>query len=306
MLYISTRNSLDTYTSYRALHEEFSPDGGYYVPFYLPSFSSDALNHFKKNTPSETISEILNLFFSLRLSATEIEAAIGKSVLNCVCLNQNLISAELWCTPDGSSDYLFKKLNYLMTGDLQLPVGWPRVAIEIALLFSLLSILPEGVKSFDVAITADDLSNVTALSFAKAMGFPLNLVICACDDNSAFWNLINKGEFSTANTPAYMELFLYKVAGEENVSVYSTAKENKRTYYVDESLMPILSKRFYTAVVSNDRADSNISGMYRSNQYMFDIGAALAFGGLQDYRAIEGVNKNTIIFVNKRPERIKE
>ena len=306
MLYISTRNSLDTYTSYSALHEEFSPDGGYYVPFYLPSFSADALNHFKKNTLSETISEILNLFFSLRLTATEIEAAIGSSPLNCVCLNQNLISAELWHTPEGDSAYLYKKLNYLMTGKLQLPVGWPRVAIEIALLFSLFGILPEGEKSFDLAITADDLSNVTALSFAKAMGLPINLVICACEDNSAFWNLINKGEFSTANTPAYMELFLYKLAGEENVSSYLTAKDNKKTYFIEESLIPILSERFYTAVVSNDRADSNISGMFRSNQYALDIGAALAFGSLQDYRAIVGANKNTLIFVNERPERIKE
>ena len=48
MLYISTRNNTDTYTAHRALHEEYAPDGGFYVPFYLPTFSSDALNYFTK------------------------------------------------------------------------------------------------------------------------------------------------------------------------------------------------------------------------------------------------------------------
>ena len=306
MLYISTRSNVDTYTAHRALYEEYAPDGGYYVPFYLPSFSPDVLSYFKRKPAYDTIAEILNLFFSLRLSAVDIEGALGRPSFGCEKLNQNLTAVELWHTPEGNSDYIFKKLNHLMTGNLQLPVGWPRVAIEIALLFSLLSVLPEGVRSFDLAVTADDLSNITALSFAKAMGLPVNLVICACEDNSAFWNLINKGEFSTANTPAYMELFLYKFAGEEYVSAYLSAKNLKQTYFIDESMAPILSEHFYTAVVSRDRAESNISGMFRSNQYSLDIDAALAFGGLQDYRAIEGLNRNTLIFVNKRPERIKE
>ena len=34
MLYVSTRNTRETYTAYRVLHETYAPDGGHFAPFY--------------------------------------------------------------------------------------------------------------------------------------------------------------------------------------------------------------------------------------------------------------------------------
>ena len=306
MLYISTRNNVDTYTAFRALCNERSPDGGYFVPFYLPSFSLDALKHFKSKPAYDTIAEILNLFFSLRLTAADIEQTIGNPALSCESLNQNILVAELWHTPEGNSDYIFKKLNYLMTGNLQLPVGWTRIAIEISLLFCVYGIISIKEKALDVAVAADDLASITAISFAKAMGLPIGLTICSCEDNSFLWDFINKGECCVSSAPAYTELFLYKLLGGDALAAYLAAADKKRSFCLDDASRQILACEFYPAVVSGNRADSIITGMYRSNHYALDIGAALAYGGLQDYRAIVGVNKNTLIFANNRPERIKE
>ena len=304
MLYISTRNNTDTYTAHRALHEEYAPDGGFYVPFYLPTFSSDALNYFTKKPAYETMAEILNLFFSVRLCAEDIEVAVGKNALDCVNLNQNVSVVEFWHTTEGSSEYLFKKLNYLLSSDLQSPVGWPRVAIEISLLFSMLGICNQ--KAFDVAVSASDFASITAISYAKAMGLPVQKTICACEDDNEFWALVNKGECSTVNAPAYMELYLYKVMGGEVAANFVKVKEKSSTFYIEEERLPALLEQYYPAVVSHERANSIINGIFRSNQYVFDFDAAFSYGSLQDYRASIGVNNQTIIFSNKKPDRIKE
>lgn len=301
MLYISTRNHLETYTAHRALHEEFAPDGGNFVPFYLPSFSPEALNYFKKKPAYDTIAEILNLFFSLRLNADDIENAIGKPFFACKSMSQNVAVLELWRIPEGNSDYIFKKLNHLLSGRMEYPVGWARIAIEISLLFGALGVISEQIKSFDMSVVAGDLSGITAVIFAKAMGFPVNRIICACDDDSVLWDLVNKGECGRVNTPAFTELFLYKMAGSETVKEFVASNDNKKTYYMDEIKLQALQEYIYPAVVSADRASIIISGMYSSNQYMFDNSAALAYGGLQDYRAIVGINNPTLILAHKRP-----
>jgi len=56
----------------------------------------------------------------------------------------------------------------------------------------------------------------------------------------------------------------------------------------------------FATVVSARRIDSVISGMLQSNNYRLDHNAALSYSALQDYRATNGINKNTLILVKKR------
>ena len=63
MLYVTTRNTADAYTAYRALHEVFAPDGGYYVPFRLTAYSDEEISIIKTQTPGEIIAGILNVIF---------------------------------------------------------------------------------------------------------------------------------------------------------------------------------------------------------------------------------------------------
>lgn len=306
MLYVSTRNSADTYTANHALFEERAVDGGYYTPFYLPCFSAEDLCNFKRKPLYETVCEILNLFFSLRLCASDLEIVLGAPRFETKNMNQNMTVVELWHTPEENSDYIFKKINYLMTGNEIVPSGWPRIAIEIALLFGLLGCFSNNVRMFDLSVTAGDLDDITAIIYAKAMGFPVNVITCACDEGSILWDLTNRGECSTSKVPVYMELFLYKLADNHSVTEFLDACNCRKTYFADETLRQFLNENTYSAVVSADRAGSIISGLFRSNQYVLDHDAALAYGSLQDYRAIVGANNITVIFSKKRPERIKE
>ncbi len=305
MLYVSTRNTTDTYTAYRALHEVNAPDGGSYVPFHLHTFSSAELLKMRENPCCNAIAEILNLFFGLRLSCFDVESVIGRTPFKVELLPQRLIVAETWRNPDSSSNYLVNNLYKLACGDVysgSQPSGWSLIAIKIAVLFGIYTSteIPFSEK-FDIAVPADDFSDIVAICYCKAMGLPIGLTACACSDNSALWDFICRGELSTVmNPPAYMEMFIYKIFGTDEVRRYLEVSRQRRAYLINEAQQLSVTFNLSASVVSTRRIEAVISGMYQSNRYRLDRNAALSYSALQDYRARTGINKNTLILAKKR------
>ena len=307
MLYVSTRNPADTYTAYRALHEDTAPDGGLYIPFHLPVFTREELSSLKGQSFSATVAQVLNLFFGVKLSSWDIESAIGKMPVKLESVGQRLIIAELWHNPEGDSAHIFNRLYKLMTQLDNPPVGWAVVAIKIALLFAIWSTADHSFNHFDIAVNADDFSEITAVCYCEQMGIPVNLLICACNENSSVWDFVNKGEFSTGtHNPKYLECFLYQYFDAQQVQNYLKAYQDKEVYLIDESCQQLLSDGLFTSVVSDSRVDTVIASMRSSSQYALDTNAALAYGALQDYRACMGVSNDTLILSIQRPVKAKE
>ena len=307
MLYVSTRNPADTYTAYRALHEEITPDDGQYVPFHLPAFAREELATFRRQSFCATVTQILNLLFSLNLSDWDIESAIGRSPVKSETVGQRLEIVELWHNPEGDCQHIFNRLYKVISHSDHPPVGWPVVAIKIALLFAIYSTTEKPLNNFDVAVSSDDFSDITAACYCKKMGLPINLLICACNEGSSIWGLVNKGEFLTGtHNPRYLESFLYAYFGAEQVRIYLNAYEGKSAYCVDESCQQMLIEGLFAAVVSDRRADTVIASMLSSSNYALDNNAAIAYGALQDYRACVGISNDTLILSKQRPAKAKE
>ena len=167
MLYISTRNSLDTYTAYRALHEAYAPDGGFFVPFRLPVFSSGELQELKSSASGEIICRILNLFFGVHLTLSDIEPILEGTTFQLNTFQQNHSFLETWDTSDGFFDGIVNKLYTAKTGKDNLPFGWAYVAIEIAILFGVYSVVTKEARSFDLALSVGDFQSVSAAVYAK-------------------------------------------------------------------------------------------------------------------------------------------
>ena len=320
MLYLSTRNTLDAYTAYRAMHEQFTPDGGYYVPFRLPSFSKEDLAEFKQKTSTEAIAHILNLFFGLHLSGWDVECAVGRNPFHVTSVNQRLFIAEMWRNPQGYWEYLLENIYAMMLGKIAKPMGWSRIAIGIALLFSLYS-SEDGFteEGLDIAVTSLDFSDIIATLYAKDMGLPFRIIICSFNENGAVWDFLNRGVLTTGSSvinaefpqtdvsvPQFLEYLLYRSLGGAEVSRYLDACKNKSYYYISEEQLEQINFEFFSAVVSNNRVDYLQSIFDKSNHYAIDAHAAHAYGGLQDYRARTGISKETLIFAKKRPNHIKE
>lgn len=315
MLYVSTRNTTDTYTAYRALHEAKAPDGGIYVPFYLPPFSQEQLEILRGQTCAETVTEILNLFFGLRLNVLDVEFAMGKNPFRTEIMQHRIVMLEGWRNPQASFGYLLKSLYSLMTEHKsmgKLPVGWSCVAVEVALLFGMYTVLDPTMQSLDIAVTSCDYADLAAIAYAKKMGLPVNITVCSCCDGSALWDLLNRGELATgalkktADRPDYLECYLFNMLGAEAANNYVAAVEHKSVFHISEEQNAYLGENLYVSVVSPDRSDTVAASVYRSNGYSLDTDAALAYGGLQDYRAATGVSMQTVILAKNRPIRMKE
>ena len=297
MLYVSTRNPANTYTAHRAIYETNPPEGGMYAPFHLPKFSQEEMAEIRRGSCNEAVTRILNILFGLRLSSYDVECVIGRAPFQLVEMSYKLVIAEGFRNPAASFRDLVKGLYNLMTegkSEGKLPTGWPYIGIQIALLFGLFTEEKNQLRTFDVAVSTDDFAELTAVCYARDMGLPIHLIVCTSVENSHIWDLLNRGE-CTVTKGDYLESFLYHCFGTVADSLT-----------LDEQQQADLNEKLFAAVVSGDRAASVTASMYRTNGYVLSPDAALAYGGLQDYRSATGVSNDTLILAKVRPEPVKE
>ena len=93
MVYITTRNSKETYTAYHALNEYRSSDGGFYVPLHLPEMN---IRDFKGKAMNQAVAEVINCFFPVQLSGRDLDLAIGKTPVRLIAMNHRITVAECW------------------------------------------------------------------------------------------------------------------------------------------------------------------------------------------------------------------
>lgn len=298
MLYVSTRNPANTYTAHHAINEANPPEGGFYAPFHLPKFSQEEVATICSGSCSDAVTAILNLFFGLRLSSFDVECVIGRAPFQLAEMPHKLIIAEGFRNPAASYRFLVKGLYNLLTNgksEGKLPVGWSYIGIQIALLFGVFTQEKDLTRTFDVAVAAEDFAELTAVCYARDMGLPIHLIVCTSVDSSEIWDLLNS-EACAVETAGYLESFLY----------YTFGYKVDNSFTIDEQQRQTLNEKIFAVVVSGDRAASVTSSMYRTNGYLLSPDAALAYGGLQDYRSATGVSNDTLILAKVRPEPVKE
>lgn len=316
MLYVSTRNKTDSFTAYRALHEQRTPDGGLFVPFRLPVFTKDEIRSFQNKSFGECVAQILNLFFSAGLTGWDVEFLIGRRPIRISTMPHRLIVCELWHNVDLAYDYAERALYHKMCGNTEeQPTDWARIAIRIAVLFGLYAELStNGIREGDIAVTAGDFSVPMAVWYARKMGLPFGTIICGCNENSAVWDLVHRGEFSTGAAVVYTDLpaldhacpgsierLIYSTLGLKEAQRYAAVCAKRGIYTLDDETLRTVNNGIVSAVVSGRRTQSVIASIYRTNGYIADGYTAVAYGSLQDYRASTGESRTTLLIADTSP-----
>ena len=316
MLYISTRNPRDTYTSYRALHEPNAPDGGMYVPFQKLVLSQNDLAKLNIDSFGETVAKILNRYFSARLTGWDVECAVGRNPVKLASLGRRTIVGELWQNLDQTYSSLEQSLYGLLTGNLQKPSGWPVIAIRIAVICGLVGeICRAGVQDVDIAVATGDFSTPMAVWYCRQMGLPIGLILCCCNENGVLWDFLHRGECNTSATvvktslpeldvafPAYLEQLIFATQTREEFARFLDVVSAGGVYTADEEGSAAITDKLCASVVGSARADSVIASVYRTNDYFIDPITALVYGGLQDYRARTGENRMTVLLADCSPK----
>lgn len=311
MLYVTTRNKYDTYTVHRANQSDRGPDGGLYLPFRLPKMEREELFALKDVPFCQRIAQILNLFFSAQLTAWDVELCGGKNPVKLVPMSHRILVAETWHNHDLDFAQFESRMAARICGydDVnRKPTSWVGIAIRIAMLFAIYGELlaadaPRPDAMLDVAVASEGFSSPMAAWYAREMGLPVGNIICSSDD-SAVWNLIHQGQVRTdSGMPENLERLINGTLGIDENLRYCEACENGRLYTTRPGTLELLRKGMYATVISQDRMTGLIPSVYRMSSYIMGPQTALAFGGLQDYRAKTGENRLALLMSERSPIR---
>lgn len=313
MLYVTTRSNADTYTAYRTLVSDCGADGGRYVPFRVPSYTPEEIAAFKDKSFNQTVAEILNMFFSCRLSSWDMDFDIGRNPVRLVPMNHRIVVAELWHNPKAKFSYIVERIHKKITQTDEIknaPADWVQIAVRIAAVFGIYSqMLGNGVlqvgQSVDFSVFNDCFATPMAVWYCRKMGLPINMIVCTCEEESNIWDFIHRGVFASAAANESLLLGLERLVqgtlGLDEVQRFMDAYQKGKVYSVKEENLSDFNDGFFCAVAGKNRAESTINSLFRSNSYIIDPCTALCYGGLQDYRARTGGNSLTVLLAERTP-----
>lgn len=308
MLYVTTRNQIDTYTVHHALTTDFGADGGAFVPFRLPELGRADLEKLAGESFGNRLATILNLFFSAQLTGWDVDFCIGKVPVKLHELSQRIAVAECWHNPEWDLSQITRRLAERIGAEAvkgKKPSSWMQVAVRIAVLFATYGdLLNKGLtqpqKVVDVAVAADDFAAPVALWYARKMGLPVGNIICGCHMHPELWDLIHQNQMRTEGTALpHLERLIGESFGPSEAVRYNAACERGSIYTLPCGVTELWKQGFYAAVISADRAGSLIPSVYRTTGYYVGPQTALAYGALQDYRANTGENCLTLLLAER-------
>ena len=308
MLYVTTRNKHDAYTAHRTLNQDRAGDGGLFVPFKMPEFTPEQIAALAEKPFGQNVADVLNLFFGTKLTGWDVDVTVGRNPVKLRPMSQRILAGELWHNLDGTFDRFVENMAARIHPDgeyIGKPVNWLQVSIRIAVLFGLFGeLIRSGQlapgKKMDVAVATGSFVVPMAVWYARQMGLPIGTIICGCNENGAVWDLLHHGEVDTGITavststpeadfaiPPDLERLICGTIGQEEVMNFWWS----------------CTEGMVAAVVSKARVESILPSVYRTNQYVLDLYAALAYGALLDYRSRTGTAATALLLTEKSPLR---
>lgn len=327
MLYTSTRNNLDTFTAQRVLSTRRAPDGGLFIPFHLPVLSQEEIARMCNISFNARVAEILNLLFGTHLTGYDVDLAVGKRSVRLHQLGQRLFAAECWHNTQWEFSGMVSALSRLVYSGKEEGTetgGWLDTGIRMAVLFGIFGELTrEGLvsagKPADISMVSSNFSGPMAAWYARGMGLPIGNIVCCCNENGVLWDFICHGQLRTDGiavrtavpeadilVPEGLEQMIALYGGPQEVQQYVDCLHTGRTYYVEDGLLGRMRKGIYVTVSSEQRIMSTVSSSFSAHNYLLSPSSALAYAGLQDYRARTGESRFALIMTDSSPRKSLE
>ena len=322
MLYTTTRNNTDAFTAQRVLTMKRGSDGGLFVPYRIPRFSEREILSLAERSFNTNLADLLNLLFGSRLTGYDIDFTMGRYSVRLQQLGQKLIMGECWHNTDWHFSRMVRDLSALVLsseGEQPELKGWAEIGVRIAVLFGMFGELIRtgfaGIeKTVDIAMVSGDFSAPMAAWYARAMGLPIGNIVCCCNENGSLWDFICHGQLRTDGVaretvvpegdvavPEGLERLIGVYGGPAEVEHYVETVRKGCTYYADDAFLQRLRQGIYVTVSSEPRILNTIPNAYSTHGYLLALSSALAYAGLQDYRARTGELRTALIFTEKSP-----
>ena len=305
MLYVTTRNSSNTFTAFRAASESRGPDGGFYIPYKLIPFSRKEVVSLAQLSSNQRIARILERFLGIRLSEADLDLHIGRYPLRLSTMSYRIGVGEVWHNCDGLFHRLVEDIGDMLRLEEKHHTPLLELVVRVATLFALYGeLLHRGRldidECFDVSVVSGNFFGPLSAWYAREMGLPVENIICCCNDNNGLWNLIYHGELRTdmvcINTivpeadvmvPDGLECLVSACCGNQEVLRYLELIRAGRMYCLD-NYFESLRKGFHVSVISEAGILHTIPNVFSTCGTVLSPSGALAYAGLLDYRARTG------------------
>ncbi len=300
MLYVTTREKYDAFTTARTLISSCGPEGGLYLPYQMPRLNED-LDAMANRSFGQNVAAVLNRFFGCGLTGWDVEFSIGRYPVRIASMGQKVVVAELWRNLEGCYDRMEQHLaaRICRKGLAQVEVtSWMRIAIRIALITAVFAQLRHQgfADALDMAVSEGDFSSVMAIWYCRQMGLPICNIIIGCSDGSDVWQLLHNGQYRSTDAQE-PERLIHGTLGVDAVMRLSRGEGLSLTAEERKSM----SRGLHTAMVSADRRDAAIPNVYGTNAYILEPEAAAAYSALLDYRARSGESRVALILEDSNP-----
>lgn len=302
MLYVTTRNNRDAFTVNRAMREKRGADGGHYLPFRHPRFSEAEMDTLLEQPFGHCVAQVLNLQFHTKLSGSDVEKCVGNAAIRLDPLPHRILLAQCWHTVGSRFSGIYSGLSARVAGETIASGGWMEIGIRIAVLFGVFSELRKmGIQVADISCVSGDFAMPISAWYAKQWGLPVGNILCCCNENNSLWELFAHGQLRTDGisiptripaadvaVPDHLERLIYACGGMDETKCYLDACRTGKSYCPPDALLGRIRRDVAVSVVSSQRIDSIITGVYRTHGRMISPSAALAYGGLLDHRSKTG------------------
>ena len=314
MLYVTTRGESEVFTGHWAMTHD--PDKGQTIPRQEPEFDGN----FAGRTFNQNIAYVLDALYREKISAWDVDMAIGKHPLEIVDLNSRTLEARICWGSDRSFDQLTRRLLEIFTGDpSEKPSGWFVMSVRIAMLAGIYGRLQAEGKlkageTLDISIPSDDFQFPMAAWYARKWGLPIGRIICCCNENNAPWVVFHQEELRTdgaprrtitaacdQTAPAGLERLLHAVLGQHEAVRYGEAVEKGEKYRLEASQRRQLQKEMAVTVISQRRLRFLMPNIYRDDLWTPDPYTAMTYAGLVDHRAHTGDTGMGLIISREDP-----
>ena len=316
MLYVTKDQEI--YPALHTLVHNRGNDGERFMPYRLDPLTDAELDDITGKGFGYAMASVLNCFFGARLTGFDVDFLIGRTPFRLHPMNYRIIYGEIWRNSEWSFDYPVRMLSRRIMDAPEAPekgTEWGRLAIRTGAVFGLFAEMRKaGLWSpgqyLDAAVNEGDFSGPMSLLYAREMGLPIDTVICGCEGENSLWNLLHQGEFrgriGHPQDPSWLEHLIRRRLGREEADRYAHVCRNGGIYAPAHYKLQRLRDGFSAAVISPDRMESIISGIWQANSYLQSPETALAYGGLQDYRALHNETRPALILSEFSPVERKE
>ncbi len=164
-------------------------------------------------------------------------------------------------------------------------------------------------------VPTGNFGDILAGFYAKTMGLPVNMLICASNSNNVLTDFIKTGiydrnrPFYTTESPSMdilissnLERLLYQLSGsDEEVRGYMNSLNETGHYEISDDLKNRIQENFAAGWCSDQTAADAIARLFGTEGYLMDTHTAVAYSVLENYRKETGDDTLCVVLSTASP-----